>query len=53
MEGLLHGIPHVGVLLDNILITGETEEEHLRNIQTVLKRLSDAVYALNVTKSSS
>ena len=29
MEGLLQGIPHVGVLLDNILITGVTDEEHL------------------------
>ena len=42
MEGLLHGIPHVGVLLDNVLITGTTEEEHLMNIEAVLKCLSDA-----------
>ncbi|CAB4022899.1 Hypothetical predicted protein [Paramuricea clavata] len=41
MEGLLHGIPHVGVLLDNVLITGTTEEEHLMNIEAVLKCLSD------------
>ena len=41
-KGPWRDIPHVGVLLDNTLITGETEEEHLRNTQTVLKRLSDA-----------
>ena len=29
MEGLLQGIPRVGVLLDNVLITGTTSEEQL------------------------
>ena len=42
MEGLLQGIPCVGVLLDNILITGPTDEDHLSNLEAVLKRLSNA-----------
>ena len=41
MEGLLHGIPHVGVLLDNILITGTTDGEPLDKIKAVLKCLFD------------
>ena len=52
MEGLLQGIPHVGVLLDNILITGVTDEEHLENIETVLKCLLDAAYDLNAVSAS-
>ena len=39
MEGLLQGIPSTGVLLDNILITGPSTEEHLDNIEKVLRRL--------------
>jgi hypothetical protein len=50
MEGLLHGIPHVGVLLVNVLITGTTEEEHLMNIEAVLKCLSDAGLRLRASK---
>ena len=42
MEGLLQGIPSTGVLLDNILITSPSTEEHLDNIENVLKRLSEA-----------
>ena len=41
VEGLLQGIPSTGVLLDNILITGPSIEEHLLidNIEKVLRRL--------------
>ena len=42
MEGLLHGIPHVTVCIDDILITGETEAEHLQTLEEVLKRLAKA-----------
>ena len=42
VEGLLQGIPSIGVLLDNILITGSSTEEHLNNIDKVLRRLSEA-----------
>ena len=42
IKGLLHGIPHISVLLDNILITGTTDGEHLDNIEAVLKCLFNA-----------
>ena len=41
MEKLLHGITGVVVYIDDILITGRTEEEHLKNLQTALERLED------------
>ena len=39
MDNLLQGIEKVCVYLDDILITGATEAEHLRNLQEVLSRL--------------
>ena len=42
MEGLLQGIPSTGALLDNIIITGPSTEEHLDNIENVLRRLLEA-----------
>ena len=36
IEGILRGIPHVCVYLDDILVTGKTEEEHLQTLDTVL-----------------
>ena len=39
---LLQGLPHVCVYLDDILDTGTTEEEHLRNLEQVLPRLDKA-----------
>ena len=50
MEGLLQGIPSTGVLLDNNLITGPSTEEHLDNIEKVLKRLSEAGLRLKAGK---
>ncbi|XP_054267071.1 uncharacterized protein K02A2.6-like [Macrosteles quadrilineatus] len=42
MERLLAGIPQVGVLLDDIIITGRNKNEHLRNLREVLKRMKEA-----------
>ncbi|XP_059188219.1 uncharacterized protein K02A2.6-like [Centropristis striata] len=42
MDTLLQGIPHVAVYLDDTLITGATEAEHLANLEQVLRRLSEA-----------
>ncbi|XP_024921034.1 uncharacterized protein K02A2.6-like [Cynoglossus semilaevis] len=42
MDSLLQGIPHVTCYLDDLLITGVTEAEHLRNLEQVLQRLSEA-----------
>ena len=41
MEGLLRDIPSTVVYIDDILITGTTEEEHLQNIDKVLTRLGE------------
>ena len=42
MESLLQGIPSVTAYLDNILILRETEAVHLRSLDEVLQRLSEA-----------
>ena len=42
MENLLQGIPRVCVYIDDILVTGATEEEHLANLAQVLQRLKTA-----------
>ena len=42
MENILHGIPRVCVYLDDILVTGMTEQEHLTNLEQVLQRLESA-----------
>ena len=42
IEGILRGIPKVCVYIDDILVTGETEQEHLRTLDQVLTRLQDA-----------
>ena len=42
METLLQGLHHVCVYLDDILITGRSQLEHLKNLEEVLKRLEEA-----------
>ena len=42
MESLLGDLPHVCIYLDDILVTGESEAAHLRNVATVLERLEAA-----------
>ena len=39
MDTILQGIPHTVCYIDDILVTGDTEEEHLRNLEEVLRRL--------------
>ena len=50
IEGLLSDIPSTVVYNDDILITGETEEEHLHNINTVMSRLKQAALTLRKSK---
>ena len=50
MESLLSGIPGVVVYLDDILVTGPTEEEHLATLDKVLQRLSEAGLRLRKEK---
>ena len=42
MESILRGLPHVCVYLDDILVTGKSEEAHIHNLTTVLERLESA-----------
>jgi len=50
LETLLHGIPNVCVYLDDILVTGKTDKEHLDNLQEVLTRLETAGMRLKQQK---
>ena len=52
MESVLQGLQHVSIYLDDILITGATEEEHLQNLEEVLRRLRDAGLRLKRQKCS-
>ena len=42
MESLLQDIPSVIVYIDDILISGQSEEEHLQLLERVLDRLERA-----------
>ena len=44
MESLLGNIPGVVVYIDDILITGKADEEHLATLEEVLKRLQKEVF---------
>ncbi|XP_057692499.1 uncharacterized protein K02A2.6-like [Corythoichthys intestinalis] len=48
MDQILSGLPGVQCYLDDILYTGANDEEHLRNLDAVLKRLRQ--YGLRVRK---
>ena len=50
MESILQGLPHVSIYLDDILVTGKSEEDHLRNLDEVLGRLKAAGLRLKQAK---
>ena len=50
MDNLLQGLEHVVVYIDDILITGRTEEEHLRTLGKVLQILEEAGMRLKKEK---
>ncbi len=50
IESVLQGIPKLTVYIDDILITGSTEEEHLQNLSEVLTKLEKAGLKLNQNK---
>ena len=53
MESILHRIPKVVVYLDDILITGANDDEHLKNLSEVLSRMQDAGLRLRKDKCKS
>jgi hypothetical protein len=52
MDQILHGIPGVCCYIDDILITGKSDEEHLHRLETVLKRLAEHNVKVNQEKCS-
>lgn len=50
-EGLLKGILHVVIFLDDILLTGKNNKEHPQTLDTELQRLQDAGLGLKRTMS--
>jgi len=39
MDSVLQGLPHVICYIDDILVTGTSDGDHLKNLATVLERL--------------
>ncbi|MCG8113098.1 MAG: RNase H-like domain-containing protein [Candidatus Thiodiazotropha taylori] len=52
MDQVLKGIPNTSCILDDMIITGTTDEEHLKNIQSVLQKLQDFNLRVNKEKCS-
>ena len=50
MDNLFKGLPHVTTYIDDIVVTGATDEEHLRNLDNVLDRLREAGVRLKKEK---
>ncbi|CAB4018206.1 Hypothetical predicted protein [Paramuricea clavata] len=50
MDQLLQGIPGTQCILDDMIITGKSNEEHLERLEEVLKRLQEAGLRANKEK---
>nr|XP_039252011.1 uncharacterized protein K02A2.6-like [Styela clava] len=50
LEQILQGLPKVACILDDMIITGSNDEDHLKNVGNVLKRLKEYGVRLNLTK---
>ena len=50
MDQVLKGIPNTSCILDDIFITGKTDDEHLKTLQEVLQRLMDYNLCVNEAK---
>ena len=50
MENLLQGIPNVCVYLDDVLVTGRSVADHLKNLDDVLSRMESAGIRLKKAK---
>ena len=50
MECIFQGMPDVAPYLDNVIITGKDDEEHLKNLSLVLEKISQAGLCLNRSK---
>ena len=52
MESILQGVPGVIVYIDDILVSGKDEQEHLEKLDTVLTKLEEAGLRLKRAKCS-
>ena len=50
IDQVLQGIPGVQCILDDMIVSGKSNEEHLENLESVLKRLEDAGLKANKEK---
>ena len=50
MDSVLQGLEGVVAFIDDILVNGETDEEHLQNLNAALQRLEEADFTLKKTK---
>jgi hypothetical protein len=50
MDQVLTNIPKTKWILDNMIITGSTDEEHLQNLSLVLERLEQHGLRANLKK---
>ena len=51
IDQLISGFPKTQCIIDDIIVTGETDDEHLRNLEMVLQRLLDARLLANPAKT--
>lgn len=52
MDQILIGLNGVGCYLDDIIVTGKNDEEHLRNLEQVIKKLDQFGLKLKKSKCS-
>ena len=52
MDQVLKDIPNTSCILNDIIITGKSDEEHLKTLETVLQRLQDYNLRAHVDKCS-
>ena len=50
MDSFLQGMTHVAAYMDDILVTGGSEQEHLQNLDSVLQKLETAGVRLKKSK---
>ncbi len=50
MDQVLQGLPGIACYIDDILVTGPTDEEHMRNPEAVFKRLKEYGFRLKLRK---